>query len=180
MRPGSTRWAASSGTVGRNGTGGSATMSAASSAATRVRSARFADRLVGSPEIYGHKEREPEQSINFVTCHDGFTLNDLVSYNQQAQRSQRRRQPRRRRRQPELELRRRGADRRSGGGEAAEPADEEFSDRHDAVAGHADDPDGRRGAAHAAAATTTPTARTTRSTGSTGRCSPNMPTCTGS
>jgi glycogen operon protein len=43
--------------------------------------ARFADRLVGSPEIYGHKEREPEQSVNFVTCHDGFTLNDLVSYN---------------------------------------------------------------------------------------------------
>jgi glycogen operon protein len=42
---------------------------------------RFADRLLGSPEIYGHKEREPEQSINFVTCHDGFTLNDLVSYN---------------------------------------------------------------------------------------------------
>lgn len=43
---------------------------------------RFADRLVGSPEVYGHKEREPEQSVNFVTCHDGFTLNDLVSYDQ--------------------------------------------------------------------------------------------------
>jgi glycogen operon protein len=42
--------------------------------------ARFADRLVGSPEIYGHEDREPEQSVNFVTCHDGFTLNDLVSY----------------------------------------------------------------------------------------------------
>jgi glycogen operon protein len=42
---------------------------------------RMADRLVGSPEIYGHKEREAEQSINFVTCHDGFTLSDLVSYN---------------------------------------------------------------------------------------------------
>jgi glycogen operon protein len=41
---------------------------------------RFADRLVGSPEVYGHEEREPEQSVNFVTCHDGFTLNDLVSY----------------------------------------------------------------------------------------------------
>jgi glycogen operon protein len=41
---------------------------------------RFADRILGSPEIYGHKEREPEQSVNFVTCHDGFTLNDLVSY----------------------------------------------------------------------------------------------------
>jgi len=42
---------------------------------------RFADRMIGSPELYGHKEREPEQSVNFVTCHDGFTLNDLVSYN---------------------------------------------------------------------------------------------------
>lgn len=41
---------------------------------------RFADRLVGSPQIYGHENREAEQSINFVTCHDGFTLNDLVSY----------------------------------------------------------------------------------------------------
>ena len=43
---------------------------------------RLADRLVGSPDIYGHEEREPEQSVNFVTCHDGFTLNDLVSYNE--------------------------------------------------------------------------------------------------
>ncbi|HJZ60301.1 MAG TPA: glycogen debranching protein GlgX [Gemmataceae bacterium] len=43
---------------------------------------RFADRMLGSPEVYGHKRREAEQSINFVTCHDGFTLNDLVSYNQ--------------------------------------------------------------------------------------------------
>ncbi|TWU10839.1 glycogen debranching protein GlgX [Allorhodopirellula heiligendammensis] len=42
---------------------------------------RIADRIVGSPEFYGHKEREAEQSVNFVTCHDGFTLNDLVSYN---------------------------------------------------------------------------------------------------
>jgi len=41
---------------------------------------RFADRLLASPEIYGHKGREAEQSVNFVTCHDGFTLNDLVSY----------------------------------------------------------------------------------------------------
>jgi isoamylase len=41
-----------------------------------------ADRLLGSPQIYGHKKREAEESVNFVTCHDGFTLNDLVSYNQ--------------------------------------------------------------------------------------------------
>ncbi|CEF49090.1 unnamed protein product [uncultured bacterium] len=40
----------------------------------------FADRLLGSPAIYGHDEREAEQSVNFITCHDGFTLNDLVSY----------------------------------------------------------------------------------------------------
>src|SRR5208283_1996678 len=44
--------------------------------------ARLADRLLGSPELYSHKQREAEQSVNFVTCHDGFTLNDLVSYNQ--------------------------------------------------------------------------------------------------
>jgi len=41
----------------------------------------LADRLLGSPFIYGHKGREAEESVNFVTCHDGFTLNDLVSYN---------------------------------------------------------------------------------------------------
>ena len=40
----------------------------------------FADRLIGSPALYGHKQREAEESVNFVTCHDGFTLNDLVSY----------------------------------------------------------------------------------------------------
>jgi glycogen operon protein len=43
---------------------------------------RLADRFLGSPDLYGHKQREAEQSVNFVTCHDGFTLNDLVSYNQ--------------------------------------------------------------------------------------------------
>jgi anti-anti-sigma regulatory factor len=41
----------------------------------------LAKRLSGSPDIYGKDAREPEQSINFVTVHDGFTLNDLVSYN---------------------------------------------------------------------------------------------------
>jgi isoamylase len=38
-------------------------------------------RLTGSPDVYEHEQREAEQSINFVTCHDGFTLNDLVSFN---------------------------------------------------------------------------------------------------
>jgi len=41
---------------------------------------RMADCLMGSPSLYGRKQREPEESVNFVTCHDGLTLNDLVSY----------------------------------------------------------------------------------------------------
>jgi glycogen operon protein len=41
----------------------------------------MADRLLGSPGIYGRREREAEESINFVACHDGFTLNDVVTYN---------------------------------------------------------------------------------------------------
>jgi len=41
---------------------------------------RMADRLLGSPSIYGQREREAEESVNFVACHDGFTLNDVVSF----------------------------------------------------------------------------------------------------
>ena len=41
----------------------------------------FAYRCFGSPDLYGSRERGPEQSVNFVTSHDGFTLNDLVTYN---------------------------------------------------------------------------------------------------
>lgn len=41
---------------------------------------RLADRLLGSPDLYAETDREAEQSINFVTSHDGFTLQDLVSY----------------------------------------------------------------------------------------------------
>lgn len=40
----------------------------------------LATRLVGSPDLYRTSSREPYHSINFVTCHDGFTLADLVSY----------------------------------------------------------------------------------------------------
>jgi len=41
----------------------------------------LATRLTGSSDIYEHSGRSPHASINFVTCHDGFTLKDLVSYN---------------------------------------------------------------------------------------------------
>ncbi|MBX9685691.1 MAG: glycogen debranching protein GlgX [Candidatus Obscuribacterales bacterium] len=42
---------------------------------------RAALRIAASSDIYSRPEREPNRSIHFVTCHDGFTLNDLVSYN---------------------------------------------------------------------------------------------------
>ncbi len=42
----------------------------------------FAARVLASPDIYGSKNRSAGTSINFITCHDGFTLNDLVSYNE--------------------------------------------------------------------------------------------------
>ena len=41
----------------------------------------FASRLTGSSDLYEATGRRPSASINFVTCHDGFTLADLVSYN---------------------------------------------------------------------------------------------------
>jgi isoamylase len=41
---------------------------------------QVAERILASPDIYAALAREPQKSINFVTCHDGFTLNDVVSY----------------------------------------------------------------------------------------------------
>ena len=42
----------------------------------------FADRISGSSDLYQHSGRRPFASVNFVTAHDGFTLSDLVSYNE--------------------------------------------------------------------------------------------------
>ncbi len=42
---------------------------------------KLAARLLGSPDIYDRDDHRPCRSINFVTCHDGFTLSDLVAYN---------------------------------------------------------------------------------------------------
>ena len=42
----------------------------------------FASRLTGSSDLYEHSSRKPIASINFITAHDGFTLRDLVSYNE--------------------------------------------------------------------------------------------------
>jgi isoamylase len=42
----------------------------------------FASRITGSSDLYAHSGRKPIASINFITAHDGFTLRDLVSYNE--------------------------------------------------------------------------------------------------
>ena len=42
----------------------------------------FARRLTGSHDLFGNNDRGPCASVNFITAHDGFTLNDLVSYNE--------------------------------------------------------------------------------------------------
>jgi len=42
----------------------------------------FSTRVAGSSDLYQHDGRKPYASINFITCHDGFTLQDLVSYNE--------------------------------------------------------------------------------------------------
>ena len=42
---------------------------------------KVAQRLIGSPDIYGYENRAAEASVNFISCHDGFTLADLVAYN---------------------------------------------------------------------------------------------------
>lgn len=40
-----------------------------------------ATRLAGSSDLYGHSGKNPDSSVNFVSCHDGFSMNDIVSYN---------------------------------------------------------------------------------------------------
>ena len=111
--------------------------------------AEFAYRFTGSSDLYAG-DSSPGSSINFVTAHDGFTLADLVSYNEHAQRGQRRGRSRRRAAQPLLEPRGRGAHRRSRRPRAARPADAQHA--RDAVAepGRPDAADGRRGRPHPA------------------------------
>ena len=59
----------------------------------------LATRLTGSSDLYQDDGRKPYASINFITCHDGFTLQRPRQLQREAQRGQRRGQPRRRQRQ---------------------------------------------------------------------------------
>ena len=54
-----------------------------------------AQRLIGSQEVDGLRVREAELSMNFITCHEGFTLADWVSFTAQQNEAQWRGQPRR-------------------------------------------------------------------------------------
>ena len=125
--PAATR-SATSPCCGRSGTGSTAT-SCATSGAARPALGDFAARLAGSSDLYEPDGRNPFASINFITAHDGFTLADLVSYNDKHNEANQRGQPRRDRRQPLLELRRRGPDRRPGDQRRCAPASSATSSR---------------------------------------------------
>ena len=128
----------------------------------------FAERFAGSSDIFRHNGRKPTAGVNFVTAHDGFTLHDLVSYNERHNEAN-------------------GENNADGhhnnlswncGVEGptddaavmcpAQAADAQSFGDAVSVAGRADAAGRRRIRAHAAAATTMRTARTTRYPGSTG------------
>ena len=100
----------------------------------------FASRLTGSSDLYEFSGRRPIASINFVTAHDGFTLQRPGLVQREAQRGQRRGRQRRREPQPVLELRRRGADRRPRHHRAARAAEAQPAHDFAAVPGCPDDP----------------------------------------
>ena len=66
---------------GASGTASTATACATSGAATRSGLGEFASRFCGSSDLYSGARRRPTASVNLITVHDGFTLRDLVSYN---------------------------------------------------------------------------------------------------
>ena len=80
MAPVATRWAISR-QAGWNGTTVSATTVRAFWKGDDGQLADFAGRMTASGEMFNHRGRRPYSSVNFITAHDGFTLHDLVSYN---------------------------------------------------------------------------------------------------
>ncbi len=158
---------------GRSGTASTATASAASGRGTAAWSREFATRLCGSSDLYEWSSRRPHASINFVTCHDGFTLHDLVSYDHKHNEAN-------------------GEDNRDGANDnkswncGVEGPDRRSGDHRAARAQEAELPghaaSSRRAcrccwpatkSATRRTATTTPTARTTSSRGSTGTSTPD-------
>ncbi len=75
-------WWADSPLPGPNGMANTATAFAATGKGMMARWLSSVIGITGSPDLYEHQGKRPYASINFVTAHDGFTLNDLVSYNE--------------------------------------------------------------------------------------------------
>ena len=130
----------------------------------RRRVAELAFRLTGSSDLYERDGRRPFASINFVTAHDGFTLADLVSYNDKHNEANGEDNRDGTDDNRSLELRRRGADRRPRGRRPARAASSATSwPRCSLSPGRADAAAAATRSAARSTATTTPTARTTRS-----------------
>ena len=108
----------------------------------------FASRFTGSSDLYEADGRRPLASINFVTAHDGFTLHDLVSYNDKHNEANGEDNARRGEPQPVVEPRRGGADRRRRDPRAARAAEAQLRRDVAAVPGRADDLPRRRARPH--------------------------------
>ncbi len=130
--------------------------------------AEFASRLTGSSDLYQDDSRRPLASINFVTAHDGFTLRDLVSYNDKHNEANgeggKDGESHNRSWNCGVEGATDDPEVLKAAGQAAAQLPHHTAD----LAGRADGRPRRRARPDAAAATTTSTARTTRSPGSTG------------
>ena len=124
----------------------------------------FAQRLTGSQRpLRRAAAGGPHASINFVTAHDGFTLHDLVSYNEKHNEANGEDNRDGSDNNLSWNCGVEGPDRRSRDQRAARAPEAQLPRDAAAVAGRADAARRRRARPHAAAATTTPTARTTRS-----------------
>ncbi len=128
----------------------------------------IATRLAGSADLYETTRRPPSASINFVTAHDGFTLQDLVSYEQKHNEANGEENRDGTRRQQLVELRRGRSDRRCANHRTARAAEAQFLVLSDVRAGFAHDLRRRRIRAAPSTATTTPIARTRNFPGITG------------
>ena len=109
----------------------------------------FAYRLSGSADLYEHTARRPVASINFVTAHDGFTLRDLVSYNEKHNEANGEDNNDGESHNRSWNCGVGGADRRRGRQRAARPPAAQLPHHAAAVAGRADDLPRRRARPHA-------------------------------
>jgi len=104
----------------------------------------FANRITGSSDLYATTGRRPYASINFATAHDGFTLRDLVSYNEKHNEANGENKPGRTERRSLMELRRRGRNRRPERKRAAVASAAELHHHHADLPGRPDAPGRRR------------------------------------